>query len=130
MMYPLLNQMLVLRIIGVEHLDRFPAPASLGRIISLNRKARKQRRQRRALRIHTRLDQFLRATQVPIAVDHVPRASHRSDPEAKEQRVPVFLGPFFCALQASLVGFEKGFAFAFTLDGALLLRGVFDVVGG
>jgi hypothetical protein len=128
MMNPLLNDVLVCRIIGIQNLDRLPPSLALRRITSLKRKTGQQRRQCTTLRIHTRLDELLGAAQVGVAVDHGPGAGHGSNPETEEQRVAVLGRPIFGALKSGFVLFEEGGAAPFALDFGFLLRVVLDVV--
>ena len=127
MMNPLLNNMLMLGIIRIHHLNGLPPPPPLRRIRPLERKTRQQRRQRPSLRIHTRLDELLRAAQVGIAVDYCPGAGHGGDPEAEEERVAVLGGPFLGALEGGFVLFEEGCAALFALEFGFLLGVVLDV---
>lgn len=129
MMHPLLNQMLMRRVIGIQHLNRLPPSLPLRRIRAFKSKARHESRQRRALRVHTCLHQLLTATEISIAVHQAPRPRHGGDPDAEQDGVPVVRGPFFRALDGGFVGFKEGLAFAFTLDGAFLFGCVFDVIG-
>lgn len=128
-MHLLFNHMLVLRVIRIQHPNRLPPALALCCIIPLDSKTREERRQRRSLRIHTRLHEFLRPAQVAVAVDGAPRAGHGGNPEAEEKRVAIFIGPVFCALEPGFVGFVEGVAFLLALLLALLLRRVFDVIG-
>ena len=126
-MNPLLNNVLMCGIVGIQNLDSLPSSLSLRRICALQRKRRKQRRQRTALRIHTRLDELLRAAQVGVAVDYCPGAGHGGDPEAEEERVAVLGGPFLGALEGGFVLFEEGCAALFALEFGFLLGVVLDV---
>ena len=69
---PLLDDVLVLGIVGVDDLDRLPTSLALGRIAALEGKASEQRGESQALRIHTRRHQLLRAAEVPVPVYKVP----------------------------------------------------------
>ena len=126
-MDPLLDDVLMCGIVGIQNLDRLPPSLALSRITTLKRKTGQQRCQCTTLRIHTRLDELLGAAQVGVAVDHSPGAGHGSNPETEEQRVAVLGGPIFGALEGGLVLFEEGSAAPFALDFGLLLRVVLDV---
>lgn len=124
----LLNDGLVCRVIGIQHLDCLPPSLAFRCVGTLNRKTGQQRRQRSTLGIHTGLDEFLGAAQVGVAVDHCPRAGHGGNPEAEEEWVAVLGRPFLGALKGGLVLLEQGCAVAFALDFGLLFRVVLDVV--
>lgn len=75
-MNPLLNQLLVFRIVRVQDLHRLPPPLALVAVAQLKRCRRHQHRQRQALRVHTRLHQLLRAGQIRVPADQRERGSH------------------------------------------------------
>jgi hypothetical protein len=130
MMNLLLNNMLMLGIIRIQDLNRLPPALTLRRIRTFDCKAAQQCRQRASLRVHTSLYQLLRAAQVWVPGNEVPRPGHGRDPEAKEEGVSVLGCPGFGALVGGYIGFVEGFALFFALDGALLLGRVLNVVGG
>ena len=80
MMDPLLDQVLVLRIIRIQHLDRLPPPLPLARIADLKRRRRDQHRQRQPLCINPRLHEFLRLAQIRISSHQSQRDAHRRNP--------------------------------------------------
>lgn len=104
MMNLLLNQMLMLRIIRVEHHNRLPPPLPLTRIPNLERRRRYQHRQRQPLRVNPSLHKLLRSTQIRIPPNKSQRNAHARDPAGRHNRIPVLPPPVLEPLE---VGFRR-----------------------
>ena len=106
MMDPLLDEVLVRRVVRVKHLDCLPSSLPARRIRALQRKASQQHRHRQPLRIHTRLHELLRAGEVPIAGDDAQRNAHGRDPRPKHNAISVVGRPPLDALAEALLGLD------------------------
>jgi hypothetical protein len=106
MMYPPLNQMLMCRIVRIEHLHRLPPALPLPRIIRLERETRQQHRHRQPLRIHTRLHELLLACEVRVPSNNTERDTHGRNPLPEDERVAVGLAPVFHTLGGGFLGFD------------------------
>jgi len=104
MMDPLLDKMLVRRVVRIKYLNSFPAALTARSIRALQRKASQQHSDSQTLRIHTRLHQLLRAGEVPVAGDNAQRDAHGSNPRAKHDTIAVVRSPALDALAEALLG--------------------------
>lgn len=107
----LLNQVLVLRIIGVYHHDRLPPAAALLGIVHLKGSADDEHGQCQPLRVDTSLHQLLRGAHGGAA-DEGQRDGHTRQPRGEDDAVAILLAPFHEALVRRLV-------LARNLDGSL-----------
>lgn len=108
MMHPLLQHSLVRRIVRIEIFDRLPPAGPTGPIARLEGEAAQQRRQREALRVHSRLHEFLRRRQVRVAADEGEGGAHGGDPRCDEERVAVLGDPEAGALRPGFGGDNFG----------------------
>lgn len=72
MVDPLLDDVLVFWVVGVNDSDCLPAAPALGRIGTLEGEAGQQRGEGSSLCVHTGLHEFLWSTKVSVAVHHDP----------------------------------------------------------
>lgn len=112
MMYPLLYQMLMRRIVWIQNLDSLPPALALVHIVGFKRKTRQQHSNSQALRIYTSLHQLLLTSQVFIPANETKRDGHRRDPGSKDDGVSVLLCPLLQSLTPSFRSFELSVLFA------------------
>lgn len=116
----LLDQVLVLRVVGVQHHDRLPAAAPPLGVADLEGGADDEDGEGQALGVQPGLDNLLGGAQ-GAAADEGQRDGHAGEPRGEDDAVPVLATPFHEAAARRLV-------VARDLDGPL--RGVLVAVAG
>jgi len=111
MMYPLLYQMLMCRIVRIQNLDSLPPALALVHIVGFKRKTRQQHSNSQALRIHTSLYQLLLTGQVFIPANETKRDGHRRDPGSEDDGVSVLLCPLLQSLTPGFRSFDLSVLF-------------------
>ena len=106
-MHLLLNQVLVRRIIRVQHLDRLPTTNALVQILALQRQTRHNDSQRQTLCVHPGLHQLLLARQVAVAADEAQRRAHAGDPRSEHDSISVVRGPVLGPLRGGLLLLQR-----------------------
>ncbi len=106
-MDPLLDDMLVLRIIRIQDLDRLPPPPPLGGIPHLEGCRGNQHRHRQPLGIDPGLHQLLRLGQVRAPTHDRQRDDHRRGPTGRHDRVSVLAAPILELGKGGLAGADR-----------------------
>ena len=111
-MDPLLNHVLVGRIIRIQNFNCLPPPLLLIPIANLKRRRRHQDCQRQALRVHSRLYDLLRRCEIGTPAYDGEGNTHGGKPGGTDDGVAVLPAPVFDLLETSFRGFD-GLALTF-----------------
>ena len=89
MVDPLLNHMLMLRVLGINDEHGLKFPFSTPSICNLEPSARNQDRKGETLGVHSRLDQFLAGSEIPVPTDKPQANRHTGNPTRRNDRISI-----------------------------------------
>lgn len=89
MVDPLLNHMPMLRVVGINDEHGLKFPFSTPSIRNLKPGARHQHRKRETLGVHSRLDQFLAGSEIPVPTNKPQAKRHTRNPARRDDRISI-----------------------------------------